>query len=384
MMQALVNGRIFGAQGVLTNHALLFADGRIIDIVREDDARVRAAAAQRQLHDLQAALLLPGFIDLQVNGGGGVLFNDEPTVAGIRAIGEAHRRHGTTGFLPTLISDDLSVVAQAIAAVREAIAAGVPGVMGIHIEGPYLSQLRKGVHNPALIRRPDADIVALLSGLDNGTTLVTLAPEITTPEALRQLHARGVVLSAGHSNATYADISTALKNGLTGFTHLFNAMSQLTGREPGVVGAALHDADSYCGIIVDGHHVDPVVLKIALSAKRHERFMLVTDAMPCAGTQLTSFMLQGRRISVQDDYCVDDAGTLAGTALTMDRAVRNAVALLGLPQATAIRMASEYPAQFLGRGAELGRIAPGCRANLVAVDAALKVQGTWIDGQLLP
>jgi N-acetylglucosamine-6-phosphate deacetylase len=384
MMQALVNGRIFGPQGLLAEHAVLFTAGRIIDIVREDDPRVRAAEQDREVHDLHAALLLPGFIDLQVNGGGGVLFNDEPTVAGIRAIGEAHRRHGTTGFLPTLISDDLSVVAQAIAAVQEAIATGVPGVMGIHIEGPYLNQLRKGVHNPALIRRPDADIVALLSGLSNGTTLVTLAPEVTTPEVLKQLHARGVVLSAGHTNATYADISTALAHGLTGFTHLFNAMSQLTGREPGVVGAALKNADSYCGIIVDGHHVDPVVLNIALSAKRHDRFMLVTDAMPCAGTDLTSFMLQGRRISVRGDYCVDDAGTLAGTALTMDRAVRNAIALLGLPQATAIRMASQYPADFLGRGAELGRIAPGCRANFVAVDAALTVQQTWINGAMLP
>jgi N-acetylglucosamine-6-phosphate deacetylase len=382
MTQALVNGRIFGPQGPRADHAVLFAAGRIIDIVRDDDPRVGAAERDRGVHDLHGALLLPGFIDLQVNGGGGVLFNDEPTVAGIRAIGAAHRRHGTTGFLPTLISDDLSVVAQAIAAVEEAIAAGVPGVMGIHIEGPYLSQLRKGVHNSALIRRPDADIVALLSGLSNGTTLVTLAPEVTTPEVLKQLHARGIVLSAGHTNATYADISTALAHGLTGFTHLFNAMSQLTGREPGVVGAALNDADSYCGIIVDGHHVDPVVLDIALRAKRHDRFMLVTDAMPCAGTNLTSFMLQGRRIQVQDDYCVDDAGTLAGTALTMDRAVRNAIALLNLPQATAVRMASEYPAAFLGRSAELGRIAPGCRANFVAVDAALTVQHTWIDGQL--
>ncbi len=384
MTQALVNGRIFGPQGLLAGHAVLFADGRIIDVVREDDPRVRAAESDRAVQDLQGALLLPGFIDLQVNGGGGVHFNDEPTVAGNRAIGEAHRRHGTTGFLPTLISDDLSVVAQAIAAVQEAIAAGVPGVMGIHIEGPFLNQLRKGVHNSALIRRPDADIVALLSGLTNGTTLVTLAPEVTTPEVLRQLRARGVVLSAGHTNATYADIRTALKHGLTGFTHLFNAMSQLTGREPGVVGAALQDPDSYCGIIVDGHHVDPVVLDIALRAKRHDRFMLVTDAMPCAGTDLTSFMLQGRRIHVQDDYCVDDAGTLAGTALTMDRAVCNAVALLGLPQSTAIRMASEYPAAFLGRSAELGRIAPGCRANFVAVDAALSVLHTWIDGRLPP
>jgi N-acetylglucosamine-6-phosphate deacetylase len=377
MTEALVNGRIFGPQGLLADHAVLFAAGRIIEVVREDDPRV----AQARSHDLHAALLLPGFIDLQVNGGGGVLFNDEPTVAGIRAIGEAHRRHGTTGFLPTLISDDLSVVAQAIGAVEQAITQEVPGVLGIHIEGPYLSQLRKGVHNPALIRRPDQDIVELLSGLTNGTTLVTLAPEVTTPEVLSQLHARGVVLSAGHTNATYADIRTALRHGLSGFTHLFNAMSQLNGREPGVVGAALHDPDSYCGIIVDGHHVDPVVLNIALSAKRHDRFMLVTDAMPCAGTDLQSFMLQGRRISVQGDYCVDDSGTLAGTALTMDRAVRNAISMLGLPQATAVRMASEYPADFLGRRGQLGRIAPGCRASFVAVNAALDVQATWIDGK---
>jgi N-acetylglucosamine-6-phosphate deacetylase len=379
MAQALVNGRIFGAEAVLDHHAVLFADGRITAIVPEADPRLARAA----VHDLQGALLLPGFLDLQVNGGGGVLFNDEPTVAGIRAIGAAHRRHGTTGFLPTLISDDLSVVAEAIAAVQEAIAIGVPGVLGIHIEGPYLNQLRKGVHNSALIRRPDADIVELLSGLSNGTTLVTLAPEVTTPEVLRQLRARGVVLSAGHTNASYADIQGALRQGLSGFTHLFNAMSQLTGREPGVVGAALHDQDSYCGIIVDGHHVDPVVLKIALSAKRHDRFMLVTDAMPSAGTDLTSFLLQGRRIRVEGDYCVDDSGTLAGTALTMDKALRNAIRQLALPQATAVRMASEYPATFLGRGAELGRIAPGCRASFVAVDQTLTVQRTWIDGQTI-
>jgi N-acetylglucosamine-6-phosphate deacetylase len=380
MTQGLVNGRIFGAEGVLHHHAVLYADGRIIAIVPEADPRL----ARATVHDLHEALLLPGFLDLQVNGGGGVLFNDEPTVAGIRAIGAAHRRHGTTGFLPTLISDDLSVVAQAIAAVQEAIASGVPGVLGIHIEGPYLNQLRKGVHNSALIRRPDADIVELLSGLTNGTTLVTLAPEVTTPQVLRQLRARGVVLSAGHTNASYADIQGALRHGLTGFTHLFNAMSQLSGREPGVVGAALHDQDSYCGIIVDGHHVDPVVLKIALSAKRHDRFMLVTDAMPSAGTDLTTFMLQGRRIRVEGDYCVDDSGTLAGTALTMDKAMRNAIRQLDLPLATAVRMASEYPACFLGRSAELGRIAPGGRANFVAVDQALTVQRTWIDGETIP
>ena len=379
MADALVNGRVLLDGAFASRRAVLTDRGRIIAVTGEDDPRVGGA---RQ-HDLHNALLLPGFIDTQVNGGGGVLFNDEPSVEGIRRIGAAHRRYGTTGFLPTLISDDLSVVAAAIDAVRAAIDARVPGVLGIHIEGPFLSEVRKGVHDATRFRELDDDIVDLLTSLRTGTTLVTLAPEVTTPDTLARLSGGGVILSAGHSNATYADIETAFRHGVTGFTHLFNAMSPLTGREPGVVGAALHDPASYCGIIVDGRHVDPVVLRIALRAKRHDRFMLVTDAMPCVGTDQHSFLLQGRRISVHDGACIDDQGTLAGTALTMAQAVRNAVALLGLELGEAVCMASEYPATFLGRGAELGRIAPGHRANLVAADDDLTVRETWIDGEAL-
>jgi len=376
MHEALVNARVLTQVAVETGRAVLIEGGRILAVTDEDDPRVASA----RVHDLQGAWLLPGFIDTQVNGGGGVLFNDEPTVEGIRAIGAAHRRFGTTGFLPTLISDDLSVVARGIAAVDAAIRAQVPGVLGIHIEGPFLSRARKGVHDAARFRGPDDAVVELLSSLGHGTTLVTLAPEVAPPEALSQLASRGVVLSAGHTNATFADIDLALRHGLKGFTHLFNAMSPLTGREPGVVGAALHDPESYCGIIVDGRHVSPVVLQIALRAKRHDRFMLVTDAMPCVGTGEHEFMLQGRRISVRDGYCVDDAGTLAGTALTMAHAVSNAQRLLGLELTEAARMASEYPADFLGLSQELGRIAAGCRASLVACDDNLRVRATWVDG----
>ena len=209
-----------------------------------------------------------------------MLFNAEPTVDAIRRIGSAHRQYGTTGFLPTLISDDLHIVALAVAAVRDAIAEGVPGVLGIHIEGPFLNVARKGVHDPAKLRGLDASAIGLLTSLRGGVTVVTLAPEMTTPEIIASLKAAGVVVSAGHTNATYGQVRAALQHGLTGFTHLFNAMSQLTGREPGVVGAALEDQDSWCGIIVDGFHVDPAVLRIALRCKRHDRFMLVTDAMP--------------------------------------------------------------------------------------------------------
>jgi N-acetylglucosamine-6-phosphate deacetylase len=339
---------------------------------------VRGADRQR---DLAGALLLPGFVDTQVNGGGGVLFNDTPDVATIEAIGRAHRRFGTTSFLPTLISDDLQAVASAIAAVDAAIAAGVPGVEGVHIEGPFINDARKGTHYSAHIRPLEPEHVALLSSLRHGRTLLTLAPEQANAETLVRLREAGVVLSAGHTNATEAQIRNALAHGLRGFTHLFNAMSPLQNREPGTVGAALDDPESWCAIIVDGWHVHPVTLRIALAAKRHERFMLVTDAMPSVGTTLSSFQLQGKRIDVVDGRCLDEQGTLSGSALDMASAVRNAVRMLGLPLATAVRMASTYPAEFLGLGDRIGRIAPGYRANLVLADAELRILDTWIDGR---
>jgi N-acetylglucosamine-6-phosphate deacetylase len=240
---------------------------------------------------------------------------------------------------------------------------------------------RKGVHDPGKIRELDPAGLALLTSLRGGRTLVTLAPEMTTPEMIRRLVGAGVVVSAGHTNATYEEIRTALDQGLTGFTHLFNAMSQLTGREPGVVGAALDDPNSWCGIIVDGEHTDPVVLRIALRAKRHDRFMLVTDAMPGVGTDNKWFNLQGRKIRIAGNLCVDEDGRLAGSNIDMASCVRNAVGLLGLPLAEAVGMASLYPAQFMGVANEWGRIAPGYRANFVLADNQLNVLDTWIDGE---
>jgi N-acetylglucosamine-6-phosphate deacetylase len=365
-------------EGFVESRAVLLAGGRIVDVVASDHPRVHDAVRRV---DLGGSLLLPGFIDSQVNGGGGVLFNDTQDVETIAAIGRAHRRFGTTSFLPTLISDDLGVVRAAIDAVDAAIAAKTPGVEGIHIEGPFISDARKGAHDSAHIRALDDEHLGLLSSLRHGRTLVTLAPERASLQAIERLRANGVVISAGHSNASAALITEALAHGLRGFTHLFNAMSPLQSREPGVVGAALDDPDSWCALIVDGWHVHPVTLRVALAAKRHERFMLVTDAMPSVGTDLDSFQLQGRRIDVREGRCVDEQGTLSGSALDMASAVRNAVALLGLPLETAACMASSYPAEFLGLGGEIGRIAPDYRANLVLLDAELHVLDTWIDGQ---
>ena len=377
MVVALVNARVLGDDGLVDGRCVLLDGERILDVVAESDPRCQSA----ERRDLGGKLLLPGFIDSQVNGGGGVLFNDAPSVDAIRAIGAAHRRFGTTGFLPTLISDDLDVVARAIAAVQGALEAGVPGVLGIHIEGPFLNVARKGVHDPAKLRELEPSAVGLLTSLQGGRTLVTLAPEMTTPEIIAALVKAGVVVSAGHTNATYAEISVALRHGLTGFTHLFNAMSQLTGREPGVVGAALDDRNSWCGIIVDGEHADPVVLRIALRCKPHDRFMLVTDAMPGVGTNSTSFNLQGRRITVTGLVCVDEDGRLAGSNIDMASCVRNAMKLLHLSLPEAVRMASRNPAEFLGLAHELGHIRAGYRANLVLADHELNVLETWIDGE---
>jgi N-acetylglucosamine-6-phosphate deacetylase len=376
MRTALVNGRLLTGSGLFGGQTLLLSGGRIEALVEPNDPRCAAAA----IVDLGGQLLLPGFIDVQVNGGGGVLFNEDPNPESIRAIGAAHRRFGTTGFLPTLISDDLDTIGSAIAAVQSALDSGMPGVLGIHIEGPFINWRRRGVHDSKHLRLLDTSLVALLSRLRSGRTVLTLAPEMTTPEAIAKLNAAGIFVSAGHSEASFAETTAAIAQGLRGFTHLFNAMARLEPRDPGIVGAALYDQKTWCGIIVDGHHVDPIMLKLALRCKRHDRFMLVTDGMPAVGSSEPSFVLQGRTIRVVDGVCRDENGTLAGTALDMAAAVRNAVSLLGLDIVEAARMASEYPAEFLGLGHELGRIAPGYRANLVLMDHELKVQKTWIEG----
>jgi N-acetylglucosamine-6-phosphate deacetylase len=376
MRVALENARVLLDEGFVDDRVVVLDGGRIESIVPVGDARLAAIARE----DLHGGLLLPGFIDVQVNGGGGALFNDDPSVATIAAIARAHRRFGTTSLLPTLISDDRRIIERAIDATRDAIAQNIPGVVGVHIEGPCLNEVKKGAHDAEKFRDLDADDVAVLTSLHAGRTLVTLAPEMTSPATIAQLVARGVLVSAGHSNATYAQMQPALAAGVTAFTHLFNAMSPLGSREPGVVGAALSHQESWCGLIVDGHHVDPVVLKLALACKRRDRFLLVTDAMPGVGSAQDHFMLQGRRIEVSEGRCVDENGVLTGSNLDMASAVRNSVSMLGVMLEDAVRMASTWPAQFLGLGDELGRIAAGYRANLVLLDADLQVRNTWIDG----
>lgn len=373
---ALVGARIVVPDAVLDDRALVVEGGRIIAIVDRSDTN------GCEMVDLDGGWLMPGFVDTQVNGGGDVLFNEHPTADGIRAIAAAHRRFGTTGLLPTLISDDADVIEAGLAAVDRAIAEGVPGVLGIHVEGPHLNPAKRGIHDMAKFTPLDDAGIARLTRPGHGVRLVTLAPELAPPGAIARLVAGGVVVSAGHSMADYNATRAALAEGLGGFTHLFNAMTQLGSREPGMVGAALEDRASRFGLIVDGHHVHPATLRIALAARGVSGILLVTDAMPPAGGRGSTFMLMGRDIAVVDGACRARDGTLAGSALTMAQAVRNAWDWLDRPLHEVSRLASGSAAGLLRLDHATGALLPGLRADLVHLDHDRRVTRTWIGGVL--
>jgi N-acetylglucosamine-6-phosphate deacetylase len=373
---ALVNGRVLGDHGPRENRAVLVRGKRIVAIVAQDDPRL----ADAQKHDLRGHLLLPGFIDVQVNGGGGLLFNDDPSVETLRGIAQAHRTFGTTGMLPTLISDTAEKMRAALQAVDEAIEQRVPGILGIHVEGPFLANARKGIHNADLFRLPDDEDVEALIAPHKGPVMLTLAPDQVPLPVIARLASAGVVVVAGHTAADYATTRAALDAGVCGFTHLYNAMTPLASRDPGVVGAALDDPHSWCGLIVDGHHVHPAALRIAIAAKARGKCVLVTDAMPPVGSDRPEYVLNGQTIVMRDGICQNESGVLAGSGLDMAGAVRNAVQMLGLPLAEASRMASSYPAAWIGLDRTHGRIAAGYQADFAVLDDSLTVQETWVAG----
>jgi len=361
--------------------ALLHDDAAVVI----DGKRIAAVVARNELpatisrHDLpDGAWLAPGLIDIQVNGGGDVLFNDKPTPEGVRTIVAAHRKLGTTALLPTLISDDVETMRSALAAV-EALVGTEPGVLGIHLEGPFLSPEKAGVHNRAALRRPTADDLALITARRRGVTLVTLAPEQVPEDFVGKLTGAGVRVALGHSMATYAQTKAAMTEGLSGFTHLFNAMPPLAAREPGPIAAALESPDAWYGLIVDGIHVAPAMLRLALRGAG--RPILVSDAMPPVGGAARSFSLYGETITVRSGRCARADGTLAGAFLDIASAVRNCVRLCEVPLSDALRFATKNPAEFLGLGDKLGRLAPGLRADMIALDpSTIEVLDTWVAG----
>jgi N-acetylglucosamine-6-phosphate deacetylase len=374
MRFAITGARVFDGREFRDRHAVLVEAGHIVSVLPENDLDVGAERQQ------VGGLLVPGFIDVQVNGGGGALFNAERTAEAIRAIGAAHRRFGTTGFLPTFITDSRKHMAGAVEAARQAMEAHVPGMLGIHLEGPFLNSKRKGVHDPAHMRPIEEADIRIMTSLGSGRTLVTLAPEMVPMEAIARLAEAGVLVSAGHTAADYDTLAEARRHGLRGYTHLFNAMPPLMGREPGPVGAALDERETWCGLIADMHHVGAPAMRIAMAAKGAERIMLVSDAMSTVGSDIESFALLGTTVHRREGRLTTADGTLAGSDLDMAGAVRNAVAHLRVGLGEALRMASAVPAAFLRLDHELGRIAPGYRANLALLDDGLRVRRTWIDG----
>ena len=375
--RAFVNGRVPLDGRLVDDRTVVVAGGRIQAV------DVGAPPSGVIIDDLAGDLLLPGFIDVQVNGGGGILFNDSPSVESIADIARAHRQFGTTGFLPTLISDRLSVVERGIRAVADAIAGNVPGVLGIHIEGPFVSESRRGVHDRRKLRHLTHDLLNEIRPLENGKTVLTVAPESVDDGVIRTLTDRGFIVCLGHSDATYEETRSALNDGARGFTHLFNAMSQLGVRAPGMVGAALDGDDAWCGIIADGHHVDPVALRVAYRCKPRDKLMLVSDAMPPVGSDITTFSLLDRSVSVHDGVCKDQNGTLAGTALDMATALRNFMRFTGIDLIRALPLATESPARFLGVDDRLGHVRAGSTANLIVTDSELNVRRSYIGGEAI-
>lgn len=329
---------------------------------------------------VQPGMLVPGFVDVQINGGGGVLFNATPDRDTLRTMLRAHVQFGTTAMLPTVITDSINVMQQAADTIAGALQAGEPGIIGVHFEGPHLSVAKKGVHAQQHIRPLHDAELAIYARQDLGVKLLTVAPENISPEQIQQLIKLNVIVSLGHSNADAATVQAALSAGATGFTHLYNAMSPLTSREPGMVGVALADPDSWCGLILDGHHLHPVAARVALAAKPAGKLMIVTDAMAAVGCNDTEFKFFAGKIMRDGSRLTDDAGALAGSALDMAAAVKYAIQQLGVSPAEALRMAALYPAGFLGCQPR-GQIVSGAAADVVLINHDWQVEASWINGQ---
>ena len=376
-MTAFLAQRIFDGERWHHDCALLVEAGTVKAIVPR--AEVPASAARVDA----GAMIAPGFIDLQVNGGGGVMLNDRQDAETIRTICAAHAPFGTTKLLPTLITDTPAITAAAVAAGEEAARQGVPGFLGLHLEGPHLSIARKGAHDPKLIRTLDAEAEAFLIDAARRLPLLlsTVAPESASPERIAALAKAGIVVSLGHSDTSYRVAMESAAAGASMVTHLFNAMSQIGNREPGLAGATIDNGRLSAGLIADGIHVDPATIGIALRAKRGPaRIFLVTDAMATIGTDMPSFTLNGRTVYRKDGRLTLADGTLAGADLDMISAVRFMHRVIGLDLGEALRMASLYPAESVGRADRLGRFVPGAAADIVALTPEIDVSGVWIGG----
>lgn len=363
--------KLFDGQQFSDHQVLTIENGKVLSI--DGDTTCVDVVAK--------GMVVPGYIDLQVNGGGGVLFNDSPSLDKLRTIITAHSQFGTTGLLPTLITDKVEVMAEAADAMSLAIAEKVPGILGIHFEGPHLSVAKKGTHVEEYIRPISDAEWQILERKDIGQIIVTLAPETVSIDDIKRMVSLGIKVCLGHTNADYKTAQTAMDAGADGYTHLFNAMSPIQSREPGVTGCALLNDQASCGIIIDGHHVDYSTVKLALKAKPQGKVFLVTDAMSTIGTDQTEFSFFDRTVYLNDGRLTSTTGELAGAALDMATAVKNTHVGIGVELDESIRMASQYPADYINQGTIRGNLLVGAQADFVILNGQLEVESTWIGGQ---
>ena len=374
-MYALSNCKIYTGSDVLTDHAVVIENELIKKV-----CPISELPEGIEVRDLDGANLSPGFIDLQLNGCGGVMLNDEITAETMQIMHKANLKSGCTSFLPTLITSSDEDMRAVITAAREYHNQYQNQSLGLHLEGPYLNVAKKGIHSIDHIRKSDSEMIELICENSDLVAKVTLAPELNDPEHIERLHKAGVVVSIGHTNATYAEARQGFESGITFATHLFNAMTPMVGREPGVVGAIYDTPEVYAGIIADGFHVDYANIRIAHKVKG-EKLVLVTDATAPAGADMEYFIFVGKKVYYRDGKCVDENGTLGGSALTMIEAVQNTVEHAGIALDEALRMATLYPATAIGVESKLGRIKKGMVANLAVFDRDFNVKATVVNGQ---
>ncbi|EOX3821342.1 N-acetylglucosamine-6-phosphate deacetylase [Enterobacter roggenkampii] len=376
-MYALTHGRIYTGHEILDDHAIVIANGLI-----ERVCPLAELPPEIEQRSLNGAVISPGFIDVQLNGCGGVQFNDTAdavTVETLEIMQKANEKSGCTSYLPTLITSSDDLMKQGIRVMREYLAKHPNQALGLHLEGPWLNMVKKGTHNPDYVRKPDAELVDYMCANADVITKVTLAPEMTGTDVISKLSAAGIVVSAGHSNATLKEAKAGFRAGITFATHLYNAMPYITGREPGLVGAILDEPDVYCGIIADGLHVDYTNIRNAKRLKG-DKLCLVTDATAPAGANIEQFIFAGKTIYYRNGLCVDENGTLSGSSLTMIEGVRNLVEHCGIALEEVLRMATLYPARAIGVDKQLGGIAPGMVANLTAFTHDYKIIKTIVNG----
>lgn len=375
-MEALINAIIYTGDERIEDSAIILEGGYVKEILRQEKLPPHMTC-----HDLGGGILAPGFIDLQVNGGGDILFSDSPSLETLERMVKVYRRFGTTGFVPTMLSDTQEKYCLARDAVYAARKTGLSDILGIHFEGPYLNIECRGIHGVARLYPPETGNIFTVPSVESGCTLVTLAPEVVSREVVCELIRRGVKVLAGHSNASYDQLIQTFDLGLSGVTHLFNGMQTWSARSPGVVGAALDDDRIGCSIIGDGHHVHAAMIRMAWKCKPRGKLFLISDGMPPLGGETDSFSIHGERIHVREGCCLSGDGRFAGSAKDMATCIRYCVESVGLPLEEVLCMASTYPADFLGLGHRHGRIAAGRVADIVVLDKRLKLQGTWVAGK---